>query len=417
MPPAAEPHSHEKSLILLAYYYLPDNTSGVQRAVRLAKYLPQHGYNTNVVCSSHAGELGNATDVIHVPSKSNPLPQANFWSRWARRTQRILPYNEQLPWVPHAVAAARQIISERPVAAVVSTSPPLATHLAALWLKRHYGLTWIADFRDPLLGNPGRPRTWARPYDAALERYIFRSADAVVAVTDAVADLWRKQYPQWAHKFHLIWNGFDPEEATGPAPIPHRPYKVMAHIGVLYVQRHPMALMASLDRLVRSNQLIAADFRLRFVGPIQKQAEFAAHSAVSALMESGCLELGGQLIPRQDAIRETATSDFLLLLDIVNLSNVGYTVPAKLYDYILTGRPILAVTDRNSPVERILAQSGILHVCLYHDDAEAELDRKVLALFQLPTEPRKPSQWFSEQFDGNRQAGTLADLIDTLQDR
>ena len=414
MLPARGPRSHEKSLILLAYYYLPDNTSGVQRAVRLAKYLPRHGYDIKVVCSSHAGETGDAKDVIHVPRRSNPLPQADFWSRWAARAQRILPYNEQLPWVPHAVAAARQTIAEQGVAAVVSTSPPLATHLAALWLKKKYGVTWVADFRDPLLGNPGRPRAWARPYDAAIERYIFRSADAIVAVTDAVADLWRKQYPQWAHKFHLIWNGFDPEEATGPAPIPHRRYKVLAHIGVLYVQRHPMALMGSLDRLVRQDRLLPGDFRLRFVGPVQQQAAFAAHPPVAALIESGCVELGGQLIPRQDAVRETATSDFLLLLDIVNLSNVGYTVPAKLYDYILTGRPILAVTDHDSPVERILARSGILYVCLYHDDAETEIDRKVLAFFQLPTEPRRPSPWFTEQFDGNRQAGTLAELIDGL---
>lgn len=414
MRSAHRDHSDETSVILLAYYYLPDNTSGVQRAVRLAKYLPQHGYDTVVVCSSHAGQLPGVRNVVHVPTTADRWPRADFCSRLAAGVQRFLPYNEQLPWAPHAIAAARRVISQRPVAAVISTSPPLASHLAALWLKKRHGLIWLADFRDPLLGNPGRPRKWARSYDAVLQRSIFSHADALIAVTDAVANEWRAQYPSWAHKVHLIWNGFDPEDAIVPAPLAPRPYKVLAHIGVLYVQRHPIAMVASLERLVRRGLIEPGSIRIRFVGPIQQETQFASHPAVAALLQQGCVELEGQLIPRQQALREAAAADFLLLLDIVSLSNVGYTVPAKLYDYILTGRPILAVTDHGSPVERILGKSGILYVCLYHDDSEAELDRKLLAFFQLSTRPQNPSPWFLDQFDGNRQAGTVAALLNTL---
>lgn len=414
MFPAQSTNSDSTILILLAYYYLPDNTSGVQRAVRLAKYLPRHGYDTTVVCSSHAGELPGAPGIVHVPSQATLWQHANRWSRLAAWVQRLLPYNEQLPWVPHAISAARHLISQKRVAAVVSTAPPLASHLAALWLKREFGVIWIADFRDPLLGNPGRPRKWAMPYDAALERWIFSQADAIIAVTDAVANEWRQRYPSWAHKVHLIWNGFDPEDAIAPSATPPRPYRVLAHIGVLYTQRHPVAMVASLERLIRRGLLEPGCVRLRFIGPIQQDAQFASHSAVAALVEKGCIEMDGRLIPRQQALREAATSDFLLLLDIVSLSNVGYTVPAKLYDYILTGRPILAVTDHDSPVERILAQSGVLYVCLYHDDSDPELDRKLLGFFHLPTEPRNPSAWFMEHFDGNRQAGTVASLLNEL---
>lgn len=113
-------------------------------------------------------------------------------------------------------------------------------------------------------------------------------------------------------------------------------------------------------------------------------------------------------------MQEIASSDFLLLIDIVNLSKIGYTVPAKLYDYILTGRPILTITDRNSPTDRILAKSGVLYSCLYHDDSEAEVDRKLLSFFELPTEPATPSTWFFENFDGKRQAATLSGLMNAL---
>ena len=112
-------------------------------------------------------------------------------------------------------------------------------------------------------------------------------------------------------------------------------------------------------------------------------------------------------------MREVATADFLLLIDIVNLSNIGYTVPAKIYDYTLTGRPILAITDRNSPVDRILQRAGIHYACLYHNDTEAEIDRKLAAFLDLSCDSLPPSAWFLDNFDGQRQAGHLAALLDS----
>jgi glycosyltransferase involved in cell wall biosynthesis len=399
-----------RDVILLAYYYLPDNTSGVQRAVRFGKYLPTDGSHCYVICSSHAGDLADNPDVLHVPSGA----ASTRWSAVAAILQRILPYNEQLPWVPHAVAAGSSLVSRSRISALISTSPPAATHLAALWLKRRHGLKWIADFRDPILGNPGRSRRWARPYDAALQWWIFKNADAVIAVTDAVADEWRRHYPKWAHKFHVIWNGFDPENGFGPLPIPRRAYKTLCHVGVLYALRHPVSFMSALDRLTRSGRLDPHSVRIRFIGPIQEESRFRGNPSVSALIANGCLEISGELIPRAHAMQEIASSDFLLLIDIVNLSKIGYTVPAKLYDYILTGRPILTITDRNSPTDRILAKSGVLYSCLYHDDSEAEVDRKLLSFFELPTEPATPSTWFFENFDGKRQAATLSGLMNAL---
>lgn len=397
--------------LLFAFYYLPDNTSGVQRAVRIAKYLPLHGYPCHVICSAGKGEQPGISNVTHVPGEITRTPETLALERWAVRIQRaLLPYNEELPWVPHALAAAKHLMLREPISAVISTSPPVATHLAALVAKRRYGLKWIADFRDPILGNPGRPRRWARPYDKMLQKWIFRNADAVVAVTDVVADEWRRRYPRWAHKFHVIWNGYDPEDALRPLPAPARPFHVLSHVGVLYLKRHPNALLASVDRLISRGQLDPQSIRLRFIGPIQEQAQFEAGAAAARLLSLGCLEINGEIVPRPQANAEIASTDYLLLIDIVNLSNVGYTVPAKLYDYVLAGRPILAITSPGSPVERILAKSGVRYVCL-HRETDAEADRKLIDFLRLPTDPLPPSQWFLDTFDGERQAETLAALL------
>jgi len=396
-------------VILLAYYFPPDNTSGVQRAVRIAKYLPHFGFQTDVVTSSHAGIDAGRPGAFYAPTGDSHAPE--YQQVLARIAQRVAPYNERIEWVPHAVHGARALLSQGPVQAVISTSPPLAAHMAAFALKKRFGMKWIADFRDPLYGNPGRSRRWAAPYDRHLERLIFSAADHVVAVTDTVAEDWTRRYPNLQHKFQVVWNGFDPEDALRPIALPQRGHRELAHVGVLYSQRHPYRLVAALHRLVKGDSIDPRSIRLRFVGPIQERDRFEADPASAALLKQGCMEISDNLIPRADANRLIASSDFLLLIDIVNLSKSGYTVPAKLYDYILTGRPILALTDANSPVDRILARSGVPFACLYHADPDEEIDRKLLEFLRHSPDPVAPSAWFLEKFDGRNQAYAFARLI------
>jgi len=403
-----------RGVALLAFYFPPENTSGVQRALRMYRYLPEFGYQTHVVCSSHAGQV-QMDRVRHVPANGAD-PETAARAEWARRLQRsLLPYDERLPWVPHAVAAAGQWIRDGAISAVISTSPPTAPHLAAWRLKRKYGVRWIADFRDPILGNPGRSRRWAQPYDKFLERLILAGADRVTAVTDAIAARWRREHPRHAHKIEVIWNGFDPADGFGPQPLPPRARRVLLHSGVLYYQRHPLALLDSLERIIARGLADPSSLVLRFTGIIQGREELLGRPSVQALAARGCLEMPGVNVPRQQAMQEIASSDWLLLIDIVNDQGAGYTVPAKIFDYILTGRPILAITDRNSPVENILNGSGVPVTALYHSDTDAEIDEKLARFLRLPSEPAvAPSEWFLERFDGRRQAGQMARLLASL---
>ena len=409
------PDNNQRNLILLTLAYPPENSSGVQRAVRFAKYLAGPQRRVFVVGSSHAGEGTEDPQVRLVPNASLAAPA--WQCVLARRIQRVLPYNECLDWTPHAIAAAEAIMREVPISEIVSTSPPLASHFAAWWLARQHKVKWVADFRDPISRNINRTRWWGHPYDAFLERRFFGAADAVLAVTDVVAAGWSEKYPHWRSKFRVIWNGFDPADGFGSQPIPLSPRRTLAHVGALYLQRYPAALISALARLIENGHVDSSGIRLLFLGPMLDRPAFERLAGAQMLIEHGCLEIRPERVPREEANRVISTSEGLLLLDVVDLSNTGYTVPAKLYDYILTGRPVLAVTNAGSPTARILAQSGIAHICLHAGDSEAEVERKVLEFLAFSSEPQTPSDWFFENFDGKRQAGTLAVLLDSLHNR
>ncbi len=404
--------SRKQTVLILAYYFPPGNFSGALRAFRFAKYLSREGYTVHVIsreaaecfddCGHRRANL-DASDEHHLASRILGMIQ-----------QRLLPYNDQIPWIWPVIARASAVLSQEQPAVVISTSPPVAAHLAAFWLKRRFRLKWIADFRDPLWGNPFRSKRFGAVYDAALERCIFAGADAVIANTAVLAERWKSRYPHCIHKLGVLWNGYDPEEELGPAPIPPRNFQVLAHVGGVYGGRTPLILLRAVERLLRSGRLPAGRLRIRLVGHLDTKALALDRSPTSTLLASGCLEYTGGTVPLQNARRVMAEADFLLLLD-TNELNIGLQVPAKLFEYIRIGRPILALTARNSPSEYILAKSNIPNSCIYPDSCDDRVDSTLLSFLDSPTQATTASPWFWRTFDASRQVAQLASVIEGLR--
>jgi glycosyltransferase involved in cell wall biosynthesis len=353
---------------------------------------------------------GQAPEVHRVPGAPS-LRRARRWiAALGSLVQRVAPYNDRLEWVAHAYSAGRDLLRRERISVVVSTSPPVATHIAAWLLQRTERCTWIADFRDPILGNPFRIRPHGIIYDKFVERGIVASADAVIVNTDAALDSFKARYPRHKHKFHLIWNGYDPEDDLDAAPIPARPYRVMAHLGSVYGPRHPGVLADSLRRIADRGRLDLSGIKLRLVGSLDRGDSWLRRPGWSSLVASGSVECTDGAVPRAAARKEMREADCLLLLDLNELGT-GIQVPAKLFEYVRVGRPILAFTAKGSPVERILAQSGVPHICVYTTDGESRIDEKVLELLAMPNTPVHPSAWFRRQFDAVAQTEQLASII------
>jgi hypothetical protein len=245
--------------------------------------------------------------------------------------------------------------------------------------------------------------------DSVIEPMVFRRADALIANTDAVAGVWEKSYPGCADKIATIWNGFDNEDDIGPAPLPSRHHRVLAHFGEVTSFRHPGMLLASIARLIAAGRLDPASLRIRLVGTTECPGNPEVYDA---LRVRGVIETA-PFLPKAEADRQMSHVEYLLLIDITS-GTPGLQVPSKLYNYIRIGRPVLALTNRNSPVKRILANSGIPHVCLHPDSPKDETDGRVLNFLQFPTEPVRASDWFWTNFDSTAQTSQLASIFDRV---
>lgn len=406
-----------KPVLIITYHYQPENVPSVMRVQWFNKHLPASGYSVQVLSASttawsiRPGQEVPERGVCRTPAsrwQKKLLHYTNIFTTIV--THRCQASDYGLGWLPWGLAAAHRVLAKHPTCVVVSSSPSIVSHLVALALKKRHGVRWIADFQDPLVGNPSiKANRLGNVWNSKVEHAIFERADRLVANTDTVAEMWRQRYPQWSGKFAVIWNGYDGDE---PCPLPRptsREHRVLAHVGSLYLPRHPGALLDSVQRLAASGQWDEHRVKLRLVGPFDSQAALDP-AQIRALVEQGRLEIRNERVPRQVALQETADSDYLLLLD----ASTALQVPCKIYDYLRTGRPILAFTTRNSPVERILARSGVRHLCLCDGSTPREVDEGLVAFLAQPTDPTTPAPWFRETFEARALARALADLIHSI---
>jgi glycosyltransferase involved in cell wall biosynthesis len=245
-----------------------------------------------------------------------------------------------------------------------------------------------------------------------MERRFCKAADLVVTVTDRLQQEWIQRHPESAAKTAVIWNGFDPEDCIAPKAIPERSYRVLAHVGSFYYGRHPITAMASIDRLVSRGALDPARLRLRFVGALDARIRDSNRDLFERLTALGLLECLPP-VPRPQALDIMMQADQLMLADN-NDSGVGHTVPAKLFEYIRVMRPILAITSVGSPVEQILAKSGVRYVVLSPDLDEPTIDARMMEFINLPSDPVPVSEQFLSDFNGRNQAQKLAGLLDGM---
>lgn len=386
-----------KRVLIIAHAFYPEQIVGALRPYRFARSLPDCGYGVTVLTAS-AQAAGGPDCVHHVEQRRT------FTEKVLRKF--LVPGEEAMPWIRPAFRAAAKLHAESPFSAVFSTFPPTAAHLVALRLNRRFGIPWIADFRDPMRGSSARLHHAFPHIDRTLEPVIFRRASALIANTEAVAKTWIRRYPEWARKITAIPNGFDPDEPLGPAPIPPRPYRVLGHFGEIAGFRHPGVLLDSIERLIAAGRLDPAGLRVRLAGLMDWPDSPASYRS---LLARGLVE--SVPLPWDEAGAQMAESDYLLLIDFTT-GAPGLQVPYKLYSYLRIGRPVLAITTPNSPVERILERSGIPHVSIYPASPAEDIDGRVLKFLRLPPDPVRASDWFWQDFDCTAQTRVLANLLD-----
>jgi peptidoglycan/xylan/chitin deacetylase (PgdA/CDA1 family) len=368
--------------LMVAFHFPPQaGSSGIQRTLNFVKHLPTSGWQPTVLsahprayeeCSSDLlRQIPSATRVVRAFAL-DAARHLSFRRKYLDVT--ALPDRWSSWWLGGTLAGLREIRRERPEL-IWSTYPIASAHLIGATLHRLTGLPWVADFRDPML-SPGYPsaRLQRRLWEG-IESYALQNARFCVFTTERACQTFQKRYPAQAGKCVVIENGYDEEVfTTAQASRDGAPADqlLLLHSGVIYPQeRNPAALFEAVRAIVEQGQVVRQALKIRF--------RAARHeSEVMALaLQHGIEDLVECLppIPYADAIAEMLGSDVLL---VFQGQAFNPQIPAKIYEYLRTGRSILGLIDPEGDTARKLETFNCVELAPI--DSVEQIKNKLLKL-------------------------------------
>ena len=448
-------------VLVVAYAFPPVGGVGVQRTVKYVTYLPRNGWEPVVLTARNPGlqprddegerrlspdliverafspepvKLRNASgravrtllrhpggearggDVSAAPAGRSPSsgsripgagPLRSLWSHAVRLT--FFP-DEEVGWVPFAIRRGLEIHRRAPVDAIYSSLLPVSSHLVAGMIAHRTGLPWIADYRDPWIGNtfaPPLPALHAR-LQRSIEGRFISLADRSVFATSGLMQAYADRYPEAAGRFMAIPNGYDRSELAGlePAPPPQPGGFHLLYAGSLYRPHELEAFLGGVELLLDRRPDLRERLRVDFLGRVNEpNARLAAEFDTPERL-AGVLSFEG-FAPRSQALARIAGADALLQL-MPDMPGAEVFVGGKLIEYLAFDRPILAVMPRGDGralVERL--STGIV--------ADVEPASVAAALERLLDHTPAPAPADPEgHYDRVNLAGQLARLLDEV---
>jgi Glycosyltransferase Family 4 len=378
-----------RPLLYITYIFPPAGGVGSPRAANFAKYLPQYVERFYVLTVSNpatplhdptlAKKIAPETTVYRTYHPALPYGlRDRIWKKlspprfqptvpvsgsagslgktlqpfkWAAREviQRVFCPDTMVTWVPFAKRKAEEIIRRHEIDTVLLNSPPYSSLFIGCHIKKRFPhVRLITEIRDDWLGYylvhfDTSTTGYKRRMAAQLEAQAIHLSDYVTAVTPAQRDAIRNRYPaEPADKFFCVPNGYDPEQYADFRWTPRRRDKMLVtYFGSTYtsVPYSPVDYLETVDNLPPA---IRDRIETRFIGRVSLEAKPLLENRRHTVTQLGFL-------PQQEAILRLQDSDYLLLVIGDSSSHAG-----KLFDYLASGIPILAITPEGGEAARIL---------------------------------------------------------------
>jgi hypothetical protein len=436
-------HDNPRRVLIISYHFPPHAASGAIRIAKFSKSWSEHGISVAVVSGPpRASRIEDASLQARLPASliresppdPNPgqlvhrlrvrLPRGALWRPLERvlaaiqwLSDRVAIVDNRAYWVPGAVWRALRIARRFPPDLVLVSGPPFSAFVAAALVSTVLRVPLVLDYRDPWMTSPmfRRASGLAGRVNSYVERRIAARAAGITSAHRFILREIRALSPNTARRPRLFWvpNGYDPEDFVGDARVTDECFTIN-YAGAIYGTRQPTVLLQSVGELLDEGALEVTRFRLRFVGRHTEnvQTMFSESSLLSKVVQAG------SYLPHRDSVRQLQESTVNLVLVGPRAGPTLWT-PAKLYENLFAGRPLLLLSPDGVPT-RLARRSGGCRIAHPEDkkaikhavrtlyegwargDALAGPDRRRIAFFDRNHQARRFLRFLSALSRGSR---------------
>ena len=371
-----------KKILIITYYWPPAGGPGVQRWLKFVKYLPDFSIQPIVyIPENPTYPIVDENLVNEVSDKAivlknkifEPYQIASFLSK--NKTKKIssgiIPNKKKqsfldktflwirgnlfIPdarvfWVKPSVSYLEKYIVENNIDTIITSGPPHSLHLIGLELKQKLNLKWFADFRDPwtTIGyhKSLRLSSFAAKQHKSLEHQVLNSADTIIVTSKTT----KTEFEAITTKpIAVITNGYDTEQVEKQTLDSKFS---LAHIGSFLSARNPLILWESLTELIQEIPDFKSHLEIKLIGAVSQEV-------LETINQFGLKPYLNNLgyVPHNEAIAHQRKSQVLLLIEI-DSQETKSIIPGKLFEYLVSNRPIIAIGPQDSDFAEIITNTN-----------------------------------------------------------
>jgi hypothetical protein len=371
-----------KKILIITYYWPPAGGPGVQRWLKFVKYLPDFGIQPIVYIPENPtypivdeNLLKEVSDraIILKQKIFEPYQLASFLSK--NKTKKIssgiipnlkkqsfldktflwIRGNLFIPdarvfWVKPSVAYLEKYIVDNNIDTIVTSGPPHSLHLIGLELKQKLDLKWFADFRDPwtTIGyhKSLRLSRFAAKKHKVLEHQVLNTADIIIVTSKTT----KTEFQAITTKpIAVITNGYDTENVEKQTLDSKFS---LAHIGSFLSERNPLILWETLVELLHEIPDFKSHLEVKLIGAVSQEVlETITQFGLNSYLNN----LG--YVSHTEAIAHQRKSQVLLLIEI-DSEDTKSIIPGKLFEYMVSNRPIVAIGPNGSDFAEIITETN-----------------------------------------------------------
>lgn len=431
-----------KRVLIITYYWPPSGGSGVQRWLKMSKYLPENGWQPVIYTADDAEypveDLSLEKDVtpeaevikrkIFEPYsfykkalgikkdekiKAGFINEGDKKSTWKENVSVWIRGNFFIPdarcwWIRPSVRFLKKYLKDHPVDAIISTGPPHSMHLIAKELHKKFNIPWVADFRDPWTDidfyKDLKLTKWSDRKHHRLEKSVLMSANEIVTVGNNCAQGLKNIC---GRDVKVICNGYDFDINMLKNDNKLTEKFTLSHIGIIGANRNPVMLWEAIAELVK-NEEFAEALNIRLIGQVDK--------SVIDTIKVNDIEKYVEIIPYipHSEVLKKQTESQVLLLFVNNTPNAKGILTGKLFEYMASGRPILAIGPSDGDTATVLRETETGVNVDFDDKEQMMTELKRLFIRYRNNESSATCQKSVEKYSRKNLAADYVNLLNSL---
>ncbi len=410
-----------KKVLFLTYAFPPWASAGTARPTKFAKYLTDYSWEPIVVTVKekyirnvdnhllkdvHNIKIHRTSCLFNLRKTTNNFISSDSFNNAPFRKKKKLKYfimrllrvigrslvikllipDAVILWLPFALLKSLQICHKNKVDVIYATGGPFSLFLTAYLVNKFTHISYVLDFRDPWVKMETRMKYGLRAkFERVLERKVVENASRVISANEIMTEDFVKHYNYMGNsKFTTINNGYDPDDFDQlnlkKNSLNNNPSKVkITYTGSVYSanNRSPKNFLLAVKNLLNDYPEMKYLIQITFVGLIDTKWK----NWIKTCKLSDIVLIQGYVL-RSESIRFMKDSDILL-----NLNETKNQIGQKIFEYMVTGKPILALTPPDGACARIIKETNS-GIAVPPDDIQEISD----ALYKLICDVRSGKQ-------------------------